>query len=83
MKTEMVGLSWKRKEKLRERQLISSRQRAVGVLLIVLGVLVFAVGLFGYLAGDLQLSSLSWLSDQVYAARDAAQSAGHRGDRCF
>ena len=63
MKTEMVGLSWKRKEKLRERQLISSRQRAVGVLLIVLGVLVFAVGLFGYLAGDLQLSSLSWLSD--------------------
>lgn len=62
VKTEMVGLSWKRKEKLRERQLISSRQRAVGVLLIVLGVLVFAVGLFGYLAGDLQLSSLSWLS---------------------
>lgn len=48
----------------------------MGVLLIVLGVLVFAVGLFGYLAGDLQLSSLSWLSDQVYAARDAAQSAG-------
>ena len=76
MKTEMVGLSWKHKEKLRERQLISSRQRAVGVLLIVLGVLVFAVGLFGYLAGDLQLSSLSWLSDQVYAAREAAQSAG-------
>lgn len=76
VKTEMVGLSWKRKEKLRERQLISSRQRAVGVLLIVLGVLVFAVGLFGYLAGDLQLSSLSWLSDQVYAAREAAQSAG-------
>ena len=76
VKTEMVGLSWKRKEKLRERQLISSRQRAVGVLLIVLGVLVFAVGLFGYLAGDLQLSSLSWLSDQVYVAREAAQSAG-------
>ena len=73
MKANPADLSWSHRESLRERQLISPRQRAVGVVLIVLGVLVFGVGLFGYMAGDLQVSSLSWLSDQVYAAQEAAQ----------
>lgn len=83
MKANPADLSWSHRESLRERQLISPRQRAVGVVLIVLGVLVFGVGLFGYMAGDLQVSSLSWLSDQVYAAQEAAQSAGSQVTGAF
>ena len=62
--------------RLKEKQLISKPQRITGIVLIVLGVLVLSVGLFGWLAGDMQLAALSGLSDQVYAAREAAQSAG-------
>lgn len=45
-------------------------------MLIVLGALLAATGLFGYLVGDLQFSAFTDLADQVYAAREAAQSAG-------
>ena len=83
MKANPADLSWSHRESLRERQLISPRQRAAGVVLILLGVLIFGVGLFGYMAGDLQVSSLSWLSDQVYAAQEAAQSAGSRVSGAF
>ena len=69
--------------RLKERKLISGRQRAVGAVLIVLGLLVFAIGLFGWLAGDMQLPALSGLSDQVYAAREAAQSAGTKVTGAF
>ena len=62
--------------RMKEKQLISKRQCVSGIVLIVLGALVLAVGLFGWLAGDMQLAALSDLSDQVYAAREAAQSAG-------
>ena len=60
----------------RERKLISKKQRISGLVLIVLGVLVMAVGLFGWLAGDMQLAALAPLTDQVYAARETAQNAG-------
>lgn len=62
--------------RLKEKQLISKPQRITGTVLIVLGVLVLLVGLFGWLAGDMQLAALNELTDQVYAAREAAQSAG-------
>lgn len=55
---------------------ISPRQKAVGRVLIILGVLITLVGLFGWLAGDLQLKPLQPLADQVYRAREIAQSAG-------
>lgn len=48
----------------------------MGIVLLVLGVLVTTVGLLGWMAGDLQVAAFSDLSDQVYAAREAAQSAG-------
>ena len=60
----------------REQKLISKRQRSIGLVLIVLGALVMSVGLFGWLAGDMQLAAFSTLTDQVYAARETAQSAG-------
>lgn len=54
----------------------SPRQRRVGIVLIVLGAIAAALGLFGYFVGDLQLPGLNWIADQVYIARDAAQDAG-------
>ena len=68
--------AWKAEVRLKEKQLISKPQRITGTVLIVLGVLVLLVGLFGWLAGDMQLAALNELTDQVYAAREAAQSAG-------
>lgn len=68
--------TWKKQQLLRERQLISSRQRIIGIVLLVLGALVSVVGLLGWMAGDLQVAAFSDLSRQVYAAREAAQSAG-------
>ncbi len=58
------------------RQLISGRQRISGLILIIVGVLVMAVGFFGYLAGDWQISPLMWMTDQVFIAREVASSAG-------
>ena len=60
----------------RERKLISKRQSISGLVLIILGVLVMAVGLFGWLTGDMQLAALAPLTDQVYAARETAANAG-------
>lgn len=55
---------------------ISPRQKMVGRILTALGVLISLIGLFGWLAGDLQLNALQPLADQVYSAREIAQSAG-------
>ena len=60
----------------RERKLISKRQSISGLVLIILGVLVMVVGLFGWLTGDMQLAALAPLTDQVYAARETAANAG-------
>ena len=68
--------AWNKEVRLKEKQLISKRQRVSGIVLIVLGALVLSVGLFGWLAGDMQLAVFGDLADQVYAAREAAQSAG-------
>lgn len=58
------------------RKFITKRQRVLGAALIALGALVLLVGLFGYMVGDLQVPALSQLAEQVYIAREAAQSAG-------
>ena len=47
-----------------------------GVVLIIIGVLVMLVGFFGYLAGDWQISPLMWMTDQVFIAREVANSTG-------
>ena len=65
-----------REDRARERRLISPLQRRTGLLLIVLGALIAAVGLFGYLAGDWQIAPLADMADQVFIAREVAQSAG-------
>lgn len=55
-----------------------ARKRAAALLLITLGLALFAAGLYGYLAGDLQAAFLG-LPDtraQVMEARKAARSAG-------
>jgi len=66
-----------------EQKLISKRQRVIGLVLIVLGVLILSVGLFGWLAGDMQLAAFATLTDQVYAARETAQSAGTKVTGAF
>lgn len=68
--------AFKKAMRAHERRLISKRQRVSGLVLIVLGILFLSVGLFGWLVGDMQLASLSTLTEQVYAARETAQSAG-------
>ena len=50
---------------------------------MVLGVIALALGLFGYLVGDLQVPNLSWMADQVYIAREAAQDTGTAVSGCF
>ena len=65
-----------RAAKAREKKLISPLQRNVGLSLIVVGVLILLVGLFGYLAGDWQIAPLSWMTDQVFIAREVATSTG-------
>ncbi len=75
MKTAL-DRAWKKEMRLKERQMISKPQRITGIVLIVLGALILSVGLFGWLAGDMQLEALGGLRDQVYAARETAQSAG-------
>ena len=56
--------------------LYQKRTRAVSVLLLILGVLVILVGVFGYTLGDLQVSLFQPLANEVYAARAVAQNAG-------
>ena len=62
--------------RIREQKLISNGQRIAGLVLIILGILVMGVGLFGWLVGDMQLEVFSTLTDQVYAARETAANAG-------
>ena len=59
-----------------ERKLISKRQRIGAVVLLVVGAILLTVGMAGWLMGDLQLAAFSTLTEQVYAARETAASAG-------
>ena len=59
-----------------EQKLISKRQRVIGVVMLVLGLIFLTVGLFGWMVGDLQVAAFSSLTEQVYAARETAASAG-------
>ncbi len=76
MKKDTFDQRWRARQHQLEQSHISRRQRVAGIVLIVLGALLAATGLFGYLVGDLQFSAFTDLADQVYAAREAAQSAG-------
>ncbi|HPJ03729.1 MAG TPA: sugar ABC transporter permease [Candidatus Limiplasma sp.] len=49
--------------------------KATGALLWILGILLVLVGLFGYLAGDLQIPALQSIARDVQTARDIAQNA--------
>ncbi len=62
--------------KFSRKKLISPVQRGIGLVLIVLGLLIMLVGLFGYLAGDWQIGPLAQLTDQVFIAREVATSTG-------
>ena len=67
----------------KKKKRISRAQKAAGAVLLALGVLVFAVGLLGYLAQDWQLAPFrEWVS-QVRRAREAAQNAGTRVTGAF
>ncbi len=68
---------------LNEKKLLTPRQKRVGTVLIVLGALIMLVGVFGYLAGDLQLPLFEDLADQVYIARDVASDTGSSISGCF
>ena len=63
-------------DKLRERKLISKAQRGVGLGLIIAGVLIGLVCMFGYLAGYWQIAPFADMTDQVFIAREVALSAG-------
>lgn len=53
----------------------SKGTKTASILLWIFGGLLVLVGLFGYLAGDLQVPALQSIASDVYAARDVAQSA--------
>ena len=75
MKTETVR-AYKKAVRAHELKLISKRQRVSGLVMIVLGIVLLAVGLFGWMVGDLQVAAFTPLTEQVYAARETAASAG-------
>ena len=50
--------------------------KTASILLWIFGGLLVLIGLFGYLAGDLQVPALQSVANDVYAARDVAQNAG-------
>lgn len=54
----------------------SRRIKTARLLLWIVGSVFVVVGLFGYMAGDLQVPFLQTLAGEVYAARTAAQNAG-------
>ena len=56
--TRAAEKAWKARQRKLEQRQITRTQRAVGVLLIVLGIVITATGLFGWLAGDLQFGPL-------------------------
>ena len=70
MKKSASGLYLKKKKR------ISGGQKAVGIALLALGVIVLAVGVLGYLAQDWQLPAFQEWMTQVRRAREAAQNAG-------
>ena len=72
-----------RHAEFRKKKRITPKQKAAGAVMIVLGVLVFAVGLLGYLAQDWQLPAFSEWVSQVRRAREAAQNAGTRVTGAF
>ena len=76
MKERTLEKSWEERQRALERKHISPLQRNVGIALIILGLLFFAVGAFGYMVGDLQIGSFREMANQVFIAREAAQSAG-------
>lgn len=57
-------------------QRIKYMTKIASVVLLVLSVVFIGIGIYGYLMGDLNLSSLQPLAKQVYAARNEARSAG-------
>ena len=76
VKDRTLDKTWKERQRAMERKHISKLQRGAGIFLIVLGLLFFAVGAFGYMVGDLQIGSFRDLANQVFIAREAAQSSG-------
>jgi len=75
--------AYKTELRIREQRLISKGQRTTGLVLIILGALIMLVGLFGWLAGDMQLDVFSSLTEQVYAARETAANAGTKVTGAF
>lgn len=57
-------------------QRIKYMTKIASVVLFVLSVVFIGVGIYGYLMGDLNLSSLQPLAAQVYTARNEARSQG-------
>ncbi|NLL48102.1 MAG: hypothetical protein GX249_05920, partial [Firmicutes bacterium] len=51
-----------------------SHRKTISLVLLVLGIVVFGVGLYGWLLGDLNLTSLQHISEVVYEARKEARS---------
>ena len=76
VKDRTLEKKWKERQRVLERKHISPVQRGAGISLIIIGLLLVAIGAFGYMVGDLQLGAFGDLADQVFIAREAAQSAG-------
>ncbi|HKM43036.1 MAG TPA: sugar ABC transporter permease [Limnochordia bacterium] len=51
-----------------------SRRKTVSLVLLILGIVVFGVGLFGWLLGDLNLESMQHISSVVYEVRKESRS---------
>ena len=76
MKDRTLDKAFEARQKELERRHISPLQRNTGAVLIILGILCFIVGAFGYMVGDLQVGVFRDFASQVFIAREAAQSAG-------
>lgn len=76
MKDRTLDKAFAARQKELERRHISPLQRNAGAVLIVLGIICFIVGAFGYMVGDLQVGVFRDFASQVFIAREAAQSAG-------
>ena len=67
----------------RRKQLISPAQRGVSLALLIVGLLIMLVGLFGYLAGDWQIGPFAEMTDQVFIAREVANNTGTKVTGAF
>ena len=76
MKDRTLEKAYKARQKELERRHISPVQRRVGLVLVIVGLLCMVVGAFGYMVGDLQVGTFRDYANQVFIAREAAQSAG-------